>query len=100
MIIHGGQVFILDADTLQGVTVTGCQVVLDVTENASLEDMVAYLNNRAGGCTISGCSFVPLSTWAKQRAHECTSKAKSEPHLDAAPIMKRARKFFRLGAAS
>lgn len=109
MIIRGGQVFILDNDTFHGVSFTDSQVVMDVAENASQDDYSMYIGIRAKGCNFLNCHFIPMQTWAKQKAKESIATVKSDLHLKQAPIitpskkksiMQRIRKFLRLGVAS
>lgn len=109
MIIHGGQVFVMEDDILPKVTITGATIVMECADG-SLDGMKEFISDRVGrGSDITDCNFMPIDRWANQKAKEGLAKAKSDLHIKQAPIMKlsrktsivqRIRKFLRLGAAS
>lgn len=100
MIIRGGQVFVMEEDILPKVSITGATIITECSD-ASLEGQTAFVSERVGrGSEINSCTLIPIERWAKGKANEGISRAKSDLHLAQAPIMQRIRKFLRLEAAS
>ena len=101
MIIRGGQVFILEDDIAQNLSITGSTVIVDLSDGSTISEREEYLANRLGvGSEVRDCTIRTLSKWANERAAESISRSKSDVHLKAAPIMQRIRKFLHLGVAS
>lgn len=71
MVILGGQVQILERDTLPSVTITGAVIIVELPKGSSMNDYSEYLTARVGpGSSITGCTFRSIEYWAEQKAEE------------------------------